>query len=337
MRIIETSDLSVEFKARRGLLGSVRVRALENVSIAVSRGESLAIVGESGSGKTTLARACLLLVKPNSGSILFDGEELSATNEKNLRSFRRKAQAIFQDPYSSLDSYMTIGQIVEEPLIIHQTNDRRTRRLAVEKALEEVRLSPGSDFYPKFPHMLSGGQRQRVAIARALVLEPDLIIADEPVSMVDASSKAEILYLMRELQEKHNTAFIYITHDIATAYHFSDRIAVMYAGHIVETGPTKEVISSPLHPYTRALVEAVPQPDPSNRLRKRAVIHGEPPSAVTPPTGCRFHPRCPIAFKGCDSNNPSLIEIKNSHEVACHLWSKFDAEAHLPSTARKSN
>ena len=167
-----------------------------------------------------------------------------------------------------------------------------------EKALEEVRLSPGSDFYPKFPHMLSGGQRQRVAIARALVLEPDLIIADEPVSMVDASSKAEILYLMRELQEKHNTAFIYITHDIATAYHFSDRIAVMYAGHIVETGPTKEVISSPLHPYTRALVEAVPQPDPSNRLRKRAAIHGEPPSAVTPPTGCRFHPRCPILHYG---------------------------------------
>ena len=148
--------------------------------------------------------------------------------------------------------------------------------------------------------------------------------------MVDASSKAEILFLMRELQEKHNMAFIYITHDIATAYHFSDRIAVMYAGHIVETGPTKEVISSPLHPYTKALVEAVPQPEPSNRFRKRATIHGEPPSAVNPPSGCRFHPRCPNAFEGCDSNNPSLIEIRRNHEVACHLWTKFDGEAHFP-------
>ena len=332
MNILETFNLSVEFKARQGLLGSVRVQALENVSIALSRGESLAIVGESGSVKTTLARACLLLIKSSSGSILFDGAELSGASEKNLIDFRRKTQAIFQDPYSSLDSYMTIGQIVEEPLIIHQIKDATTRRLSAENALEEVRLSPSNDFYPKFPHMLSGGQRQRVAIARALVLGPDLIIADEPVSMVDASSRTEILYLMRELQEKHNTAFIYITHDIATAYHFSDRIAVMYAGHIVETGPTKKVISNPLHPYTRALVEAVPQPDPSNRFRKRATIHGEPPSAVNPPSGCRFHPRCPNAFEGCDSNNPSLIEIRNNHEVACHLWKKFDGESHLPKT-----
>ena len=178
--------------------------------------------------------------------------------------------------------------------------------------------------------MLSGGQRQRVAIARALMLQPELVVADEPVSMVDASSRAEILHLLNELQERHGTAYLYITHDIATAYHFSHRIAVMYLGRIVETGPTKEVISNPLHPYTQALLKAVPEPDPDNRFRRRASITGEPPSPTKPPPGCHFHPRCPYAFEGCSTDDPALLEIRPNHQVACRLWPEADAEARLP-------
>ena len=329
MSLLEAHELSVEFRAKKGLLGSVPVRALDGVSISLEEGESLAIVGESGSGKTTLARACLRLINLSGGTVLFDGEDISRRSEKELKPFRRRAQAIFQDPYSSLDPYMTVGQIVEEPLIIHGMGVQ-SRTGATHEALEEVRLRPGREFAGQFPHMLSGGQRQRVAIARALVLEPGLIVADEPVSMVDASSRAEILYLMRDLQEKHGTAFLYITHDIATAYHFSERIAVMYLGRIVETGPSKSVISNPLHPYTQALVKAVPEPDPSNRFRRRASVRGEPPTPANPPAGCHFHPRCPHAFERCPVDDPRLQEVRNGQEAACHLWQGPDPEAQLP-------
>ena len=332
MSLLEAHDVAVEFRAKKGLLGSVPVRALDGVSISLEEGESLAIVGESGSGKTTLARACLRLIKLSGGTVVFDGEDISGRSETELKPFRRRAQAIFQDPYSSLDPYMTVGQIVEEPLIIHGM-DVQSRKGAVHQALEEVRLRPGHEFADKFPHMLSGGQRQRVAIARALVLEPQLIVADEPVSMVDASSRAEILYLMRDLQEKHGTAFLYITHDIATAYHFSERIAVMYLGRVVETGPSKSVISNPLHPYTQALVRAVPEPDPSNRFRRRASVSGDPPTPANPPAGCHFHPRCPYAFERCSAEDPRLQEVRRGQEAACHLWQGPDPEAKLPVTA----
>ena len=201
----------------------------------------------------------------------------------------------------------------------------------MHSALEEVKLTPTREIATKFTHMLSGGQRQRVAIARALVLQPDLVVADEPVSMVDASSRAEILYLLRELQERHGTAFLYITHDIATAYHFSHRTAVMYLGRIVEMGPTREVIANPLHPYTQALLQAVPEPDPDNRARRRAVVTGEPPSPANPPSGCHFHPRCPYAFERCPADDPSLQEVRPGHWVACHLWRGPEAGVRLSS------
>ena len=329
-QLLAVDDVRVEFHARKGLLGTVPVRALDGVSLRLDRGETVAVVGESGSGKTTLARVCLRLQKPTMGSVAFDGQDITRTRERHLKPFRRRAQGIFQDPFSSLDSNMTVGQIVEEPLIIHGESHRNGRMSLVHEALEEVKLIPGEEMATKFPHMLSGGQRQRVAIARALVLQPELIVADEPVSMVDASSRAEILYLLRELQERHGTAFIYITHDIATAYHFSRRIAVMYLGRIVETGPTKEVIGNPLHPYTKALLEAVPEPDPENRFRRRAVVTGEPPSPANPPSGCHFHPRCAYAFERCPVDDPALQEVRSGQWAACHLWGGPDPAARLP-------
>lgn len=326
--LLATRNVTVKFQARKGLLGTVTVRALDDVSMHLDRGETVALVGESGSGKTTLARVCLHLQEPNQGVVSFDGQDITHWTARRLQQFRRRAQGIFQDPFSSLDTNMTVEQIIEEPLVIHGLRDGLQD--IVYKALEEVNLTPPEELAAKFPHMLSGGQRQRVAIARALVLQPDLVVADEPVSMVDASSRAEILYLLRKLQERHGTAFLYITHDIATAYHFSQRIAVMYLGRIVETGATREVIDNPLHPYTAALVKAVPEPDPNNRLKRRAMVEGEPPSPTHPPYGCHFHPRCPYAFGPCPTQAPPLVEVHPGHWVACHLWPERNTAARLP-------
>lgn len=325
--LLEIESVSMEFRARKGLFTSVPVRALDNVSLHLNKGETVAIVGESGSGKTTLGRVCLRLLTPTGGAARFDGEDIGKAGSQNTRTFYHRVQGIFQDPFSSLDPNMTVGQIVEEPLIIHKEGNSAERKRAVHQALEEVRLLPTEDFVNRFPHRLSGGQRQRVAIARALVLQPELVIADEPVSMVDASNRAEILYLLRGLQERHGTAFLYITHDIATAYHFSQRIAVMYLGRIVETGPTHEVVNNPLHPYTQALLKAVPEPDPANRFRRRATAKGEPPSPAAPPPGCHFHPRCPQAFDRCQIQSPPLLEVLPSHDAACHLWPVADPNA----------
>ncbi|MBI2172155.1 MAG: ABC transporter ATP-binding protein [Chloroflexi bacterium] len=333
MALLSVLDASVVFTARKGLFAAARVRALDGVSLHLDKGESLSVVGESGSGKTTLARVVLGLQRPAQGQVAYEGKDIGRASEGQLKEFRRRAQGIFQDPFSSLDPYMTVGQIVEEPLVIHHVGSPAQRVDKVRQALEEVRLTPVSEIAPKFTHQLSGGQRQRVAIARALVLEPELIVADEPVSMVDASSRAEILYLMRELQERHGTAFLYITHDIATAYHFSQRIAVMYLGRIVETGPTRQVIGNPLHPYTQALLQAVPEPDPANRFRRRGMLAGEPPSPANPPAGCRFHPRCPYAFEGCDRDDPHLLEVTQGQEAACRLWKGLTAGARLTERA----
>ncbi len=327
--LLELSDVTLEFRARRGMFASVPVRALAGVSLALERGETVAIVGESGSGKTTLGRVCLRLLRPTSGAVRFDGQDI-AVSHSNPRAFYHRVQGIFQDPFSSLDPNMTVGQIVEEPLVIHREGNAASRKRAVRQALEEVRLLPAEDIAGRYPHLLSGGQRQRVAIARALVLQPELVIADEPVSMVDASNRAEILYLLRDLQEKRGTAFLYITHDIATAYHFSHRIAVMYLGRIVETGPTRQVISNPLHPYTQALLKAAPEPDPANRFRRRATTTGEPPSPAAPPPGCHFHPRCPHAFDRCQVNAPALLNVRPPQSVACHLWPEATPDAALP-------
>ncbi len=294
------------------------VKAVDDVSIRIDKGETVAIVGESGCGKTTLGRTALKLVNPVSGKIIFEGTDITHMKGE-MKWFRRKAQMIFQDPFMSLNPYMTVKQIIEEPLIIHNIEDREERIL---KALADVKLLPPEEFLPKYPHMLSGGQRQRVGIARSLVLEPSFLVADEPVSMIDASSRAEILFLIREIQKKYDVGIMYITHDIATAKYFSDNMAVMYAGKIIEQGPTDMLLKNPLHPYTIALVEAVPDPDPQNRFRFRKVVLGEPPNPINPPSGCRFHPRCPYATEECERKEPQLREI-SKRKVACHYAERF--------------
>lgn len=333
--LLSLENVSVEFRARTSLFRSVPIYALNDISLDLTPGETMAIVGESGSGKTTLGRVCLRLLEPTHGKITFSGENVSKMSSKDLKKMRRRAQAIFQDPFSSIDPFMTVKQIVEEPLIIHgyknKTNTMPNRTEIVEWALEEVKLAPTKTMLNKYPHTLSGGQRQRVAIARAIVLNPELIIADEPVSMIDASSRLELLYLLSEIQAHHNTTFLYITHDIATTRHFSNRIAIMYMGHIVESGSTSHVIDNPLHPYTQSLLKAVPEPNPMNRFKARGSSRGELPSIVNPPTGCHFHPRCDYFKPGqCDQITPLKVAVKPGHLTMCHLWKKPTTNPRLP-------
>ena len=317
--ILELKDVKAYYYVRKGLFKTLEVKAVDGVSLIINQMETVAVVGESGSGKTTLGRTVLKLVDQAGGKIFFQGTDITDPSI-DIKEFRKKAQIIFQDPFTSLNPYMTIKQIVEEPLIIHgESAAEEENEEKVIKALTDVRLSPPEEFLPKYPHMLSGGQRQRVGIARALVLEPIFLMADEPVSMIDASSRVEILSLFKILQKKYNMGIMYITHDIATAKYFSDNIAVMYLGKIVEYGNTKEVLKHPKHPYTQALITAVPDPDPKNRLTDRAVIPGEPPSAINPPSVCRFHPRCPHRFEPCDREEPPLKKTEK-HLVACYLF-----------------
>jgi peptide/nickel transport system ATP-binding protein len=319
--LVEIENVDVHFYTRKGLFQRVTIRAVTDVSLVVHERETVALVGESGSGKTTLGRAALRLLRPVTGSVRFDGRDITHLDEGKLKGFRRQAQAIFQDPYSSINPYMNVLQTVEEPLVIHGIGDKNERMDRARQALEDVQLRPAAGFMAKYPHTLSGGQRQRVGIARSLVLQPKFVVADEPVSMVDASSRAELLYLMRDLQQQYGMAFLYITHDIASARHFADRIAVMYLGSIIEMGMPEAVVEDPLHPYTRALIEAVPEPDPSNRHRRRQVVPGEPPSAARMPSGCPFHPRCPRFMSGlCEQERPALREVQPRHYVACYLY-----------------
>ena len=321
--ILRLEDVRTYFFLPKGLFKTIVVKAVDGISLEMKKGESLAIVGESGSGKTTLGRTAIRLIEPTGGKIIFDGKDITHLKDENeMKMFRRNAQIIFQDPFMSLNPYMTIREILEEPLIIHGYKDAEERKEIIEKSLIDVKLQPPEEFLLKYPHMLSGGQRQRIGIARAMVLNPKFIVADEPVSMIDASSRAEILYLFKSLQEKYNLTFMYITHDIATAKYFSDNLAVMYLGKVVEYGPSREVILDPKHPYTSALITAVPDPDPKNRFIYRKVISGEIPSAVNPPPGCRFHTRCPYKFYPCDKSEPTLIQVNPNHKVACHLYNK---------------
>lgn len=318
--MLEVSQLKTWFPVKKGFFSRTRyVKAVDNVSFTINRREVLAVIGESGSGKTTLGRTVLRLIKPTGGRILFDKKDVTHVPESKLKWYRLVTAMIFQDPFGSLNPYHTVQYILEEPLILRGVPPAE-RREKVIKALDDVRLTPPEDFLKKYPHMLSGGQRQRVGIARALITHPSLVVADEPVSMLDVSIRAEILSLMRSLQTKFDIAMMYITHDIATAKYLSDKILVMYAGKMVEYGLFRDVVKEPLHPYTQALIEALPDPDSSNRFIKRNVPPGEPPSLINPPSGCRFHPRCPYAIRGkCDVEEPPLVEVKR-RQVACWLY-----------------
>ncbi|MEM4281338.1 MAG: ABC transporter ATP-binding protein [Candidatus Caldarchaeum sp.] len=319
--ILTLEDVKVYFPVRKLFSVTFYVRAVDGVSSTIRRGETLALVGESGSGKTTLGKAIIGLVKPTGGKILFDGVNIAELKEDELKKIRRRMGVIFQDPYSSLNPGFTIYKAVEEPLVVNKIGTSEERREKVLKALSDVKLNPPEVFASKYPHMLSGGQRQRAAIARAIISNPDFIVADEPVTMLDASIRVEILLLLREIQQKYGLTILYITHDMATAKYFSDRIAVMYAGKFVEVGPTKKVLSSPKHPYTQALIDAIPDPDPRNRMAFRKIVTGEPPSLINPPQGCRFHPRCPYFMKGkCEVSEPPLYMFAEGREVACFLY-----------------
>ncbi|MDQ7819712.1 MAG: ABC transporter ATP-binding protein [Armatimonadota bacterium] len=317
--LLSVRDLHTWFELRRwGFLRAGVVRAVDGVSFELRRGEAVAIVGESGCGKSTLARTLLGLHPPTRGEIVFDGRALDGTA---LRWYRARVGYVQQDPYGALPPFMTARRILEEPLLVNGVASARERLERVRTVLEDVGLTPVDDFLPRYPHMLSGGQQQRLVVARALILRPDLLVADEPVSMLDASVRVEILQLLRALQARYRLGVIYITHDLSTVRYFCERVLVMYAGRIVEDAPVDRLIRSPRHPYTQALLAAIPDPDPDNAARFRDVPPGEPPSLLAPPAGCRFHPRCPRIVRGvCEVRDPAFWEPDPAHRVACWLY-----------------
>lgn len=320
--LLRVEELKVWFDIKKSLFSKpVYVKAVDGVNFTLNSGESISLVGESGSGKTTLGKTILRLYKPTSGKIIFDGKDISDSDLKDIKWYRRETGLVQQDPFGALPPHFTIYRILEEPLIIHNIGNKSERRDMIYQALEEVRLTPVEDFAPKYPHMLSGGQMQRVVIARALIMRPKLVVADEPVSMLDASVRVEILELLKGIQDRHKTSLVYITHDLATVRMFTHWIFIMYAGEIVERALTRELLSNPLHPYTNALLNAIPDPDPENRKILKEVPPGEPPDLVNPPPGCRFAPRCSQVKDICNKERPKEIEVRDKHWVRCWLYS----------------
>jgi peptide/nickel transport system ATP-binding protein len=311
--LLRVEDLVVEFRiGRTGL----KVNAVSGISFDVLRGETLGIVGESGCGKSTTGRAIMQLPRATSGSVVFDGRELTTLEKEELRAVRTKVQMIFQDPISSLNPRRKVRDIVMEPLNIWKRGSKEEQGAAVDKILEEVGIDPNRAA-ESLPHQFSGGQCQRISIARSLVLEPELIICDEPVSALDVSVQAQVINLLEELKKAHGLTLIFIAHDLAVVKNISDRVAVMYLGKICEIGPSDGLYNNPAHPYTKLLLDSIPVPDPNVETRK-VVIEGEPPSPVNPPAGCRFNPRCPSASDRCRSEEPTMREIEPGHFVACH-------------------
>ena len=319
--ILKVKNLNKFFHIKRGFPNPVTltVRAVDHVSFEVRPGEAFGLVGESGCGKTTTGRCVLRLVEPDGGQIFLKGEDVLAAGSKRLAALRQRMQIIFQDPYSSLNPRRTVGQTLAEPMIVHGLAPREEIKNRVRTLLEEVGLAPES--MEKYPYEFSGGQRQRIGIARALVFQPELIIADEPVSALDVSIQSQILILLKRLQQNHNLSFVFISHDLAVVRYFCQRIAVMYLGRIVEQGKVKDVFDQPLHPYTHLLRESSPVPDPM--VRKPAMkLEGEVASAANPPSGCYFHPRCPHAMDICKEQYPSWTVFDEDRGAACHLLSK---------------
>ena len=323
--ILEVKNLKKYFQAGRPGWFSRKdshVHAVDDVNLQLRRGEVIALVGESGCGKSTLALTLMGLEQATEGEIIFNGRDITHLNDKERKEVRQRIQMVFQDPYESLNPTQTIEEIVMEPLVVHGigTNlDERKER--VRSALEDSGLKPAEIYMSRFPHQLSGGQRQRVVIAGALVLEPHLLLADEPVSMLDVSIRAEIINLLAELQQSRGISVIFITHDLGTVGYFANRAAVMYLGRIVEIGGITEVLKAPQHPYTQALLSVIPVPNPRLR-KKRMILQGETPNPIDLPSGCRFHPRCPLAFDDCKQIDPILIEVTDTHQAACLLLAK---------------
>ena len=331
--LLQIKDLHVWYELKRFGFGHAGyVRAVDGVTFDLRQGEAIACVGESGCGKSSLMKTILGLNIPTKGDVVFDETSLTATKGEALRQYRSKIGYIQQDPFGALPPFMTIERILEEPLMINGITDKEERRRRIAKILEEVKLTPINEVLPKYPHMLSGGQQQRVVIARAMVMEPKLLVADEPVSMLDASVRVEILRLLRKLQESHNLAVIYITHDLSTVRYFSEFIFVMYAGEVVEFARMEDLLDDPKHPYTHALLDASSDPNADNALVMREIPKGEPPSLVNPPPACRFHPRCPHFMPGlCDVKEPPNFEVSPRHLVACWLYDKDVQESNLQS------
>jgi len=319
--LLEVRDLAVHFRRRQGLFGKGEVvQAVNGVSFHIARGETLGLVGESGCGKTTLARAVLRLVEPTAGSVRFDGTDVLALKPAPMRALRRRMQIVFQDPWSSLNPRMRVGDAIREGIEIHRLADGAEADQRVARLLDEVGLPATAA--REYPHAFSGGQRQRIGIARALAVEPDLIVCDEPVSALDVSVQAQVLNLLADLQQRRGLSYLFISHDLAVVRHIAPRVAVMYLGRIVEKGPAELILSAPRHPYTQALLSAVPVPDP-DAGRRRIILEGEPPSPVRPPSGCPFHPRCqhPDKDETCRTMRPDLRTMAPDHRAACHMAS----------------
>ena len=314
--LIEVRALSKYFPVNAGLFsaGSDVIRAVDEVTFSIRRGETFGLVGESGCGKSTTGRCILRLIEPTSGEVRFQGRDLLAVASNELRRLRRDMQIIFQDPYSSLNPRMTVGQIIEEPLIIHQTGDRRSRRKRVAELLTLVGLEP--EHSGRYPHEFSGGQRQRIGIARALALDPKFIVCDEPVSALDVSVQAQVVNLLQDLQEHLGLTYLFISHGLSVVEHISTRVGIMYLGKLVETASSEDIFHNPLHPYTRVLLSAIPVPDPDQH-RDRLHLAGDMPIANAPVSGCRFRARCPIAEPRCAAEEPQLVEVSRDHRVAC--------------------
>ena len=342
--LLKVEDLKVFFPIRDGLIVQRHVgdvRAVDGVSFAMRRGETLGLVGESGCGKSTTGRAVIRLLEPTAGRVLIDGIDLTSLDRKQMVAARRRMQMIFQDPYASLNPRMTAGAIVAEPLEIHGVGEKADRRDRVRELISTVGLNP--DYADRYPHEFSGGQRQRIGVARALALEPDLIVADEPISALDVSIQAQIINLLEKLQDRLDLTYLFIAHDLSVVRHISDRIAVMYLGRIVELAPSRELNREPLHPYTVALLSAVPIPNPEvERHRRRIILRGDVPSPVNPPSGCHFHTRCWLRERlgnpeRCVTEVPLLRELSTGHEVACHFAEDVDgSKEQVQSTGRSA-